>query len=124
AGDGGDQAGRRPRRAVARRPQRGRQVAALDVLHGEVRLAFALADVIDGDDVRVVEVGGGLGLQAEAGQVLGERQLAGPDHLEGDDAAEGLVTGLVDDAHATLGDLVEQFVLADDAAGRQRGPGV
>ena len=41
----------------------------------EVRRAVVLAPVVDGDDVRVVEGGGGLGLGAEAAQealVVGE----------------------------------------------------
>jgi hypothetical protein len=42
----------------------------------------------------VVEVGGGLGLGAEAGHGARGGQLALDDHLEGDDAVEADVAGL------------------------------
>ena len=60
--------GQRPARETA--PQR----LALDVLHDHVvlaRLAGRLADVVDLDDVRVVEGGGGAGLPVEPVQQLG-----------------------------------------------------
>ena len=65
-----------------------------------------------GTDVRVVETGGGLGLQAEAGHVQGCGQFSFEDHLEGDDAIERGLPRLVDHAHAATGDLFQQLVVA------------
>ena len=42
------------------------EVAALEQLHRHVDLALLLAEVVDGDDVRVVEAGRRLGLALEA----------------------------------------------------------
>ena len=42
-------------------------------------------------------------------------ELAGEDHLEGDDAVEADLPGLVDDAHAAAGDLLQQLVVAEVA---------
>ena len=39
---------------------------ALDVLHGDKRLALVLTNVVDGDDVRVLEPTGGASLSQEA----------------------------------------------------------
>ncbi len=38
-----------------------RQAQALDQLHAEEMLAFVFADLVDRHDVRMIEVGGGLG---------------------------------------------------------------
>ena len=43
-----------------------RQALPLDEAHAEVVLALVLADLVDRHDARVVEVGGGLGLDVEA----------------------------------------------------------
>ena len=56
---------------------------------------------------------------AEAGHVARRGQLALQDHLEGDDAVEADLPGLVDDAHAAAGDLLQQFVVAEVADARQ-----
>ena len=58
---------------VARRDSRrqrpvlheGSEVAAGHVVHREVMLAVVLADLVDGDDVGVLQVGGGFGLAQE-----------------------------------------------------------
>jgi hypothetical protein len=93
------------------------QAAAVDQLHGEERLALVLADFVDGHDVGVVEGCDGGGLGAEALQVGGRGLRAGAEHLEGDDPAQALLAGLVDDAHAAAGDLFKQLVTAQRLAG-------
>src|SRR5438874_2652084 len=70
------------------------QAAALDQLHGEVVLPLVFADVVDGDDVRMIEATALLGFDAEASDLFGRGELAGEDHLEGDDAVQRLVLGL------------------------------
>ena len=64
------------------------QRAALHELQAEVRLAAQLVDLVDLHDVGVLELGDGLGLQSEAGQVVLAGVVARQDHLEGDDAVE------------------------------------
>jgi hypothetical protein len=50
-------------------PGPARQRCALDVAHGVIVLAVVLADFEDGHDMRVVQIGGSLGLGVEAGHV-------------------------------------------------------
>ena len=58
------------------------------------------------------EVGGGLGLLAEACANAGSARVAGVHHLDGDGAAERLVDGLVDVGHAAGADLLGHAVPA------------
>ena len=81
------------------------QRAAFHVLHHDEVGARLLAPVVDRDDVRVVEVRGGLGLAPES---LDERRLAcelGEERLQRDQAIERLVAREVHLGHATLRDL-------------------
>jgi len=118
--DGVGERGQEPGGFSRRRPAVGsrqpmRQAATLDELHAQVRMAGVGADLVDGQDVGVVEVGGGLGLGAEALQVGRGRPRAGQQHLEGDDATQAFLPRLVDDAHAAARDLVEHLVIAEVA---------
>ena len=45
------------------------KLAAFDKLHAEVALAIALADLVDGDDARMIEAGGSFGFQSKALEV-------------------------------------------------------
>ena len=92
-------------RELAPAPDPARHRLAVHVAHDEVDQAVALADRVDRDDVRMGELGGGLGLAGEAlPDVLLEGELGGK-HLDGDPALEPLVAGAVDDAHAAPPDL-------------------
>ena len=102
------------------------QVAALDELHAEVRLAVVDADLVDRHDAGVVEAGGGLRLQAEALHVVSGSELTGEDHFQGNRAVEAHLACFVDDAHAAARNLLQQLVVAKtlpDLRGRLRGPG-
>ena len=89
------------------------QVLALEQLHGHVGHALLLPEVVDGDDVRVVELGGGLGLALEAvAGALVLAELAGDD-LDRDLAAEHRVEGAEDLAHGALAELLHDLELAD-----------
>src|SRR5262245_51520686 len=85
-GDGFDVLSGAPGREGLRADKLG-EVLALDVIHGEVGLAFEQADFVDGDDVRVLEKTGGGGFGAEALGGLFSGELL--NHFDGDDAAEG-----------------------------------
>src|SRR5262245_34494225 len=76
------------------------QAAAFDVFEGDERPAVALADLVDLDDVRMLELGDGFGLATEAAALLGAGVGAGCYHLEGDQAIQADLPGLVDHAHA------------------------
>ena len=89
------------------------EVGSLEQLHRHVDRSLLLAEVIDGDDVRVIEVGGGLGLLLEALTGFVVAADAFRDGLDGDEAPEHRVVGLVDLAHGPLADLAQDFVLAD-----------
>ena len=85
---------------------------AVDELHGvEVDAALA-ADRVDGHDVGVVQLGGGLGLVLEALQVLGVQRRGERQHLQRDAPAQGQLHGLVDDAHAAAADLADDLEIA------------
>lgn len=75
--------------------------------------ALVLADLVDGDDVRVVEVGGGLGLGAEALDLGVAGEAAGENHLEGDGAVEADLPCPPHHAHAAARDFLEQLVVAE-----------
>ena len=89
------------------------EVHALEELHRHVEAALLLAEVEDGDDVQVVQAGGGLGLAAEPlHEVVVGGEHAGH-RLDGDEPVEDGVPGLVDLAHGPLADAGDDLVLAD-----------
>ena len=90
------------------------QGSPVDELHGVVVHAPLAADGVDRHDVRVVQAGGGLGLDLEPLQLprvhrRGERQ-----DLQRHAAAERELLGLVDDPHAAPADLAEDPEVAQD----------
>ncbi len=113
-GDRGQDLGRiSARERAAGQPMR--QALAVDEGHGEEVLPLMLPDLEDGDDPGMVEVGGRLGLGVEPPDrgLVGE--LAGADHLQGDLAVEADLIGLEHDAHAAVGHLPDDLVVAEVA---------
>ncbi len=96
------------------------QTASLHQLHREVVLAVVAADFVDGHDVGVVQVGGGLGLLAKAGHIGRAGELTAQDHLERHNAIERDLPRPVHDAHAAAGDLLQKLIIAEVANGRAR----
>ena len=88
------------------------QPESLDELHDVIEGALMLADPVDGNDVGMVQSGGGPGFALEALLLLGIGQRLGGKHLEGNAPPERLLLGLVDDAHATVPDLAQDSVVA------------
>src|SRR4029077_13076796 len=81
----------------------------LDVLHDdEVQVALT-PDVVDGDDVRVVQRGGGAGLEDEALSLLGRRVAW--KNLDGDVPLQPRIVGQIDRAHAAFTDLADHDVV-------------
>ena len=59
------------------------EVAARDILQGQIRQTVVLADLMDGHDVGMVQARDGVGLALEAGSRLGASVLASQNHLQG-----------------------------------------
>jgi hypothetical protein len=94
------------------------EAAALDKLQGEEGQAVVLANLVDLHDVGVLQAGDRLGLGLEAAQLLAAGVAAAQDHLEGDEALELQVPGLVYDSHAAAAQHPQDLVPGD---GRRRG---
>ncbi len=94
------------------------EAAAAHELQRDVGLALVLADLEDLHDVGVLQPRHRRGLGPEARQLVRLGLTAGADHLEGDDAVELHLPGLVDDAHAAPPQLPQDLIVRD---GRQRG---
>jgi hypothetical protein len=89
-------------------------------LHGDEVLAVVLTDVVNGADVRVVQGGGGTGFAAEAFKRLGIAGKIVGEEFESNMAAETDVFGLVNHAHATAAQFLEDAVVADGFADHAR----
>jgi len=93
----------------------GADALAAHELHHEVGAALlGVAHVVDLRDAGVVERGGGAGFALEAGARHLVPGALGREHLHRDGAAELLVPGRVDDAHAALADLLGEDVAIGD----------
>ena len=107
---------------VARRlgVEPGAQVLPFQVLHDHVGSALVLAHVVDGDDVRVVQVGRGPGLEQEALDRLVGQAVHLADHLDRHPAAQGGVPGQVHLTHAPPGDVADHLELLDAVPGLEQ----
>ena len=92
------------------------QVDALEQLHGHVEQALLLPEVVHRHDVGVVQQGRRLGLALEALQRLVVGAEAGRERLEGDEAVQYGVVGLVHLAHRAAAELADDRVLANPLA--------
>ncbi len=92
--------------------QRPETLAVYEV-HREVVLAFELADVVDGHDVRVSQSGDGLGLEIEPAYHLLGGGVAAEQHFQRHDAVESLLSRFVNDAHSALRHFLDDLVVAE-----------
>ena len=79
-------------------------------------LAFLLADVVNSADVGMIQSGRGLRFALEAAKRL---RVAGHfvgQELQGDEAMEASVFGLVDDAHPAAAELFDDAVMRNGLA--------
>ena len=90
---------------------------AIEELHGDEGLALVLPDIVDGANVGMVESGRGLSFATETGQSLGIAGEFGGEKLEGDEAMQARVFGLVDDAHAASAEFFGDAVVRDGIGG-------
>ncbi len=91
------------------------EAPALDQSHAEVVLPVMLTDVIDGNDVRMCEIAGGLGLGTKALDRPRRCQRACGDGLQRHQAIQGTLACLEDHAHPAARDLLDQLVVAEAA---------
>ncbi len=68
-------------------------------------------------DLGVLEACDGLGLGVEASRGLGAGQVAGQDHLEGDQSAEPFGPRLVHDSHPASPEFLQDFISGDARRG-------
>ena len=87
------------------------QRRARDVLHRDEVDTLVLPDVVDRDDVRMIERGGGSGLVDEALSALFADRSVVPEQLDGDGPSEAHVDRTVDDAHAAFTDRRQYLVM-------------
>ena len=89
------------------------QGAALDELHGEIRPVIGeRAQLMDGNDSRVLELPADLGLLDEPADQFGVLAVRLEQDLDRQIAAEVGVSALEDGPHAATGDLTEELVSA------------
>src|SRR5688572_31273736 len=99
-----------------------REAPALHEAHRVEVPAVVLADLVDGNDVRMVEARRGPRLRVEAEDLLGRREAVPEDQLEGDVPTEPLVARAPDRSHAAAGHLLDPDVGADTAAAAHSPP--
>ena len=96
------------------------EASPFHVLQGEEGLPVVLADFVDLNDVRMLDAGDGLGLATEADDGVRLGACSGKNHLQGDQAFEASLLGLVDHAHAALAQFAEDHVAADGGEPQRR----
>ena len=93
-------------------PDELRKRAPLDKVHREKRLAFMLADIVNGDKVRVLQAGCGCRFGPKPLHQIVAAELAEREQFECDNAVQIELPRFVNGAHAALGDLLQHFVIA------------
>ena len=86
-------------------PDQRVEPSAVHQLHGDERRPVVLVDLVDRDDVRVIEGGGGAGFLDEPAVAIGIGRRLGRQHLDRDRPAEPGVVGGVDNPHAAAANL-------------------
>ncbi len=89
------------------------QGRAIEVLHGDEGAAVVLSDVVNGADVGMIERGGGLGFALKTGEGLGIAGHVFGQEFQGDKTMEAGVLGLVNHAHASATEFLDDAVVRD-----------
>ena len=102
----GDLDGIVERRGNRQRPLRQQPIErrAVHQLHRDEGRPRVLADLVDGDDVRMVQRRGGLRLADEAAMPLGVRRRFRRQHLDRNRTPEPRIDGAVNDTHPAAAD--------------------
>ena len=94
---------------------------AVDEFHGDEIDATSLVDIVDGDDVRMIERGGGAGFLDEAMFALGIGYLCHMQDFQRDVPVQAGVAGLPDSTHSAIAQLLDDPVVGDGLAGKGAG---
>src|SRR5438046_7390832 len=78
-----------------------------------------LGDVVNGDDIRMAQTGGGLGLGSETLQEFELWVRSSQNHFYGDNTIETALARAVHDAHSAARNLLEDFVISQSGAGAE-----
>ena len=97
------------------------QRSTLEQLQGNEWRAIGLADLENLDDVGMMEPGDSLGLDPDAGQMIGAAPSVSTDHLHGNLAIQSPLPRPIDDPHTSLAQQVEDLISGDS---RQTGTGL
>src|SRR5438874_4579568 len=92
--------------------------SSLDELHGDERRSFDFVDLKDGDDVRMVERGGGSCFAFETAKVVGSARQGFLKNLDRHVSSELRVVCAVDGPHSTRAYLSADFERGDSCARR------
>ena len=84
-----------------------------DILHGDEVHAVGLVNVVDGDDVRVIEGRGSLGLLKESPFPVRVGDLLGGKDLDGYETVQVRVAGLGDHTHPAFAELLNDPVVRE-----------
>src|SRR5690348_7858320 len=88
-------------------------------LHRNKIGAFKLVDIVDGDDVRMVESGGGPSFLSKAPLALEVDHLCGRQKFECHEAVQTRVAGLPHDPHPTRSYLLDYAVMGNRVTGER-----
>jgi hypothetical protein len=89
---------------------------AFEQFHDYEELTVVLANVVNGADVGMVQGAGGAGLAAEAFHGLGIASQVFGEEFQGYVATELGIFGLVDYAHSSAAELMEDAIMRDGLA--------
>jgi hypothetical protein len=87
------------------------KLTAFNELHTEVTATFALADLVDGDDARMVETGGGLCLATKTLQMRFGGPRARGDHFERNSTVQGFLMGAINYTLTAPPNFLQQLVV-------------
>ncbi len=88
--------------------------------HGDEVRVFHTAELINGDNIRVVKRGGGTGFRLKAGQGFRMRMMPHRNRLNCDFTPQTRVAGAVNFAHTSGPESLEDFVGAEARSRQQR----
>ena len=102
-----------------------RERLAFDEFHRDERLPVVDAHFVNLDDVGMAQAPRGHSLEAEPPEIVVVGKRTQQQKLEGHEAVEAALAGLVDDPHPTARNLLQQFIVAELALilRHQRRPG-
>jgi hypothetical protein len=94
---------------------------AFQKFHGDERMPVLFADVVDGADIGMIQRGGGLGLALKTCQRARIARNFRREKLEGHEAVQPRVLGLINHAHSATAELLQNAIVGDSLADERVG---